>query len=123
MANVEHANQRGGRPGGMGMPFLSLVRGPDPRRLGFFSTLKSILCPYFKPVSFIFMMCLIDTAMYVFAVAYSLVVYNGLDSTGNVFLGPTAEALIDLGAKVPSTMRSRSTQSGCTGSTASYIAG
>ena len=79
MANIHRVGdyERGNQPrrpaaggqvpnmAGMGrLPFLSSQEAVDPRNQGFFSTLRSILCPFFKPISFIFMMCIIDVAFY-----------------------------------------------------------
>lgn len=62
--------------------------------------MKSILCPYFTPVSFIFMMCIIDAVMYIATLIYSVTKYGGLEPDVGVFLGPTMQTLHDFGAKV-----------------------
>ena len=96
------ADNQGANMGGAAMarlPFLSSQDNEDPRRQGFFSTLRSILCPYFKPVSFIFMICILDIAVYIGTLVHS-VNNGGLDSSGKKFLGPSSETLTTFGAKV-----------------------
>jgi len=82
------------------IPFFASNQEPvNPRTQGFPSTIKSILCPFFKPVSFIFLICIIDVAFYIATLIWSSY-HGGLDNSGDIFLGPSTQTLIDFGAKV-----------------------
>ena len=71
----------------------------DPRSLSFIGTIQSILCPGLRPLSFIFIISMIDIVFYLFTVIYSL--FNGgLSTKTTTFLGPSIYTLNKFGAKV-----------------------
>ncbi len=96
-----------GQGAGLGqMPLLADSREQvDPRSLGFWGTMKSILCPQFQMVSFTFMICLLDAAVFVISLIYSKVQYGKLETLHQIFLCPDYGALSDLGAKVRDRMK------------------
>ena len=81
------------------LPFFSPSSIVDPRRQGFFSVVRTIFCPFFKPLSFISAMCIIDICVFTVTIIYSLY-NNGLDTNNDVLLAPNINTLLLFGAKV-----------------------
>lgn len=92
-------NQQANSGDGMNdFPFFSFGN-VNPRTQGFLSTMKGIFCPYFKPISFIFSMCIVDLCVFIITIGYSIY-SDGLETTNDIFLAPSFSTLIKFGAKV-----------------------
>lgn len=79
--------------------FSSGIANDDPRSLGFFGTIQSIFCPFFKVRSFIAIISVIDVLMYLITLIHSLS-NEGLSKDTKNFLGPNDGTLDTFGAKV-----------------------
>jgi membrane associated rhomboid family serine protease len=76
----------------------SINDGGGPRNEKFCGTLKTVFCPSFEFMSFICMMSITQTCIFIITVFW-----GGLDDTG--FLAPSLDTLITFGAKYPYLMR------------------
>jgi len=97
---------RAGGAGGAGalqnnfgqIPFLNTNQADvNPRTQGFGGIMRTIFCPYFKCISFMFIICAFDTIMFIATLIYSA--KNG-GLTSDQFLAPSTKSLIAFGARV-----------------------
>jgi len=72
----------------------------DPRMVSHTKTVQQIICPYFDALSFVFLISLIEIAIYLATLTYSLLHDKGLSPEITVFLGPCLSTLSTFGAKV-----------------------
>ena len=92
-------NQARNRPGISQIPFFNEQNMADPRNLNFFDTMRSIFCPFLKPISFIFVISIIQISVFSITLVHSSI-SGGLETTNSVFLSPNNGTLSKFGAKV-----------------------
>ena len=80
------------------IPFLAEQNNVDPRTMNFINTMRSIFCPFMKPISFIFMMSVIDGLVFFVTIIHSIST-EGLETNG-IFLAPNNGTLVTFGARV-----------------------